>query len=207
MSTAGGPFKTVSGQSVPAPLKWTTEPITWSFDSGRLIVQPHPKTNFLNPLNTGSVQSNACYLYQSVSGDFTFSCRVGGSLVAPGDAAAVTLWVSAQQWAKICLAKGKSGEKRIQTVVTNPLSDDSLGEVLKTANAILRISRRGEEFVMHYSVDGKKWRFVRLFAWKQCPSDLNIGVHAQSPSEVGQCVCEFTEWSLASGAIPTFGQD
>jgi len=24
----------------------------------------------------------------------------------------------------------------------------------------------------------------RQFAWKQCPSDLNVGVHAQSPSEV-----------------------
>lgn len=206
MTSTVNSWKQASGQVVPQGLKWTTEPLTWSFDGGRLVVQPFSKTNLHNAAN-GTNIANACFLHQSITGDFTFSSRIGGSLVSAGDAAAVTIWVSPQQWAKICLQKGKSGEKRLVTVVTNPHSDEALGEIVKTANAFLRISRRGEEFVMHYAIDGKKWKLVRQFTWRGCPPELSVGVHAQSPSETGQCMCEFADYSIVPLALSNFGQD
>lgn len=206
MSSTANSFKATSGQQVPQGLKWNTEPLTWSFDVGRLVVQPLPKTNLHNAGNGANI-SNACFLHQSITGDFTFSSRVGGSLVAPGDAAAVTISVSPQQWAKICLQKGKSGERRLVTVVTSPHSDEALGEILKTGNAFLRISRRGDEFVMHYAIDGKKWKLVRQFTWKGCAPELSVGVLSQSPSEVAQCMCEFADYSIVPLALSNFGQD
>lgn len=53
----------------------------------------------------------------------------------------------------------------------------------------MTIYYKGDVFGMHYSLDGKRWRFVRAFALEM-PAQVLVGVHAQAPFGAG-CRAEF----------------
>eukprot|EP01101_Sappina_pedata_P011546 TRINITY_DN7783_c0_g1_i1.p1 TRINITY_DN7783_c0_g1~~TRINITY_DN7783_c0_g1_i1.p1 ORF type:complete len:248 (-),score=68.89 TRINITY_DN7783_c0_g1_i1:13-735(-) len=204
-------FHGVVGKILPNGLNWTAEPIRWMFDDNfRLIVQPRPSTDFHNSYDSVNKQ-DACFLYHVVKGDFTFSSKVGGSLVSVGDAVAITIWSTPKMWAKLCLqrvasAKNKNGELQIVSVVSNPFSDVTYGEIVKSTDIYFRVSRRGDELIMHSSSDGKKWKFIRYFAWAECPIDLAIGIHAQAPTTTTTpcCMGEFYDFSVSDIAVPNF---
>jgi len=207
-------FAGTVGKSVPKGLNWTSEPIRWMYDDGsRLIVQPRPQTDFFNAYNAIAKQ-DACFLYHIVQGDFTFISHVGGSLVQVGDAVAVTIWSTPKLWAKMCLQRipspKKSGEYQIVSVVSNPFSDVTNGELMKSADCHLRITRRGDELAMHFSRDGKKWKFARYFVWGECPNELAIGIHAQAPLSLANpltnpcCMGEFYDFCLSHEPVKDF---
>jgi len=207
-------FAGVIGKTLPKGLNWTSEPIRWMFDNNsRLIVQPRPQTDFFNTYNSIAKQ-DACFLYHIIQGDFTFYSRVGGSLVGVGDAVAITVWSTPKLWAKLCVQKipslKKAGEIQIVSVVSNPFSDVSNGEIMKSTDCYLRISKRGDEFVMHFSKDMKKWRFARYFVWGECPAELAIGIHAQAPLPTANphttpcCMGEFLDFCVSHEPIANF---
>jgi len=198
-------FKGTCGKTLPKGLMWTEEPPQWIFDdTGRLVVQPKEGTDFYSSLSEPGIET-ACFLYTKISGNFTFSSRVGGSLVGYGDAVAVTVWHSSTCWAKLCLQRGKFGETQIVSVVTNSYSDEACGEQLRSADCSLRVTRRDNEFAMHFSKDRKKWRFVRSFVWVDCPAELYVGVHAQAPNTgTGQCSGEFYDFNLLREPVKDF---
>ena len=110
--------------------------------------------------------------------------------------------VSGEQWAKICVERSPVGEVSIVSVVTDPWSDDANNELLATPEAHLRISRQGELFGMHYSLDGRAWRFVRAFALA-APAEVRVGVHAQAPFGDG-CRARFDHLEIDPRAVADF---
>ncbi|MFH1569454.1 MAG: DUF1349 domain-containing protein [Gemmatimonadota bacterium] len=173
----------------PARPQWLVEPPQWQVDDqGRLHLTPAPETDFFRPIDRPGYD-NAALLCASVSGDFTARTRVRAVLVGFGDAAALTVRASAEQWAKICVERSPAGEVAIVSVVTDPWSDDANNELLSEPAAHLRLTRKGNLFGMHYSLDGRAWRFVRAFAMR-APARLLVGVHAQAPF-VGGCRATF----------------
>jgi len=52
---------------------------------------------------------------------------------------------------------------------------------------------------MHYSLDGKLWRFVCCFAW-QLPDNVVAGVHARAP-RAGGCRVVFDLLNLTALAV------
>jgi len=99
---------------------------------------------------------------------------------------------------------------QIVSVVSNPFSDVSNGEIIKSADCYLRVTRRGDEFAMHFSRDGKKWKFGRYFVWGECPNELALGIHAQAPSSTTNpltnpcCMGEFYDFSLSHEPVRDF---
>lgn len=181
-------------------LAWTNEPPEWRFDDGRLLIVPAAKTDFYRPYGGGGNDS-AGLLATTVEGDFTLITRVTVSLVAFGDAAAVTVRAGATQWAKLCLERSPLGETSAVSVVTDPWSDDANNE-LAPQTCSLRLTRKGNLFGMHYSVDGVTWRFVRSFAM-EAPRSVLVGVHAQAPFE-GGCRATFVSAELRHAAVEDF---
>ena len=55
---------------------------------------------------------------------------------------------------------------------------------------------------MHWSADGKTWRFVRAFGLT-APEELLVGVHAQAPFGPG-VQTEFAFFSLTHTAVANF---
>ena len=64
-------------------------------------------------------------------------------------------------------------------MVTNH-KDDANGELIPSNKCWLRITRKGDFFGLHYSVNGIRWRFVRCFGL-DLPSTVKVGFEIQAP--------------------------
>lgn len=183
-------------------LEWIDEPPQWRIDEqGRLHVTPAAETDFFRPIDQPGHDS-AALLCAPVTGDFTARTHVHATLVGFGDAAALTMRVSAEEWAKICVERSPVGEVSVVSVVTDPWSDDANGELLTSPAAHLRLTRKGDLFGMHYSLDGQRWRFVRAFGMA-APAEVLVGVHAQAPF-IGGCQARFDHLEIDHQPVADF---
>ncbi|MGC9349643.1 MAG: DUF1349 domain-containing protein [Anaerolineae bacterium] len=182
-------------------LAWLREPPEWRFDEGGLTIVPKAGTDFFRPYG-GDPKDDACLLYKEVAGDFTAMTRVEADLVGFGDAGALTVRASQTLWAKLCLERSPFGEVAAVSVVTRTWSDDANGELLPGAACYLRLTRDGNLFGMHYSLDGVRWRFVRAFGL-ELPHTVMLGVHAQAPFE-GGCRAQFAFLEVTPEPVKDF---
>ncbi len=194
-------FDGCNGQHLENDLAWMNPPQDWSFDKQELRVVPEKGTDFFRPFER-EPRDNACLLYRAVRGDFTAATWVSVKLIGFGDAAAVTVRTSEQAWAKLCLERSPIGELNAVSVVTNPWSDDSNGELIREPWCWLRLTRKGNLFGMHYSLSGSQWRFVRAFT-VEMPQEVLVGVHAQAPFETG-CEALFHSFDLLDNGVEDF---
>jgi regulation of enolase protein 1 (concanavalin A-like superfamily) len=180
---------------------WLNDPKSWALEAGVLSMVPNTKTDFFrSPL--GEIRDSACLLSKPVSGDFTVIAHTRAKLVGFGDASAVTVRESAGKWAKLCLERSPIGDINAVSVVTDGFSDDANSELLGGPEAWLRITRRGDLFGMHHSIDGETWRFVRAFAL-DVPAKVDVGIHAQAPYAEG-CSVEFDYFEIRDTAVQDF---
>jgi len=195
-------FLTHSSDGASSSLRWQNEPPEWHIDDGgSLHVVPQAKTDFFRPIDHPGLD-NAAFLAASVTGDFTARTRVRAQLAGFGDAAALTVRISDQQWAKICVERSPVGEVSVVSVVTDPWSDDANNELLSTSDAHLRITRKGDLFGMHFSLDGQSWRFARAFGMA-APADVLVGIHAQAPFVSG-CRAQFDGLEIEPEPVADF---
>lgn len=194
-------FDGCDGQSLANGLTWLNEPPEWSFDAGELVIVPQGKTDFFRPYR-GTPNDSACLLYVTVTGDFTAVTQARAELVEFGDAAAITVRSGPALWAKLCLERSPIGDVSAVSVVTNQYSDDANNELLETPECYLRLTRKGDIFGMHYSLDGTYWRFVRTFGLAMPPT-VKVGIHAQAPF-VGGCRTWFGEFSIVPEPVADF---
>lgn len=194
-------FEGCTGKALANGLAWFQEPPEWGFDQDGLTITPAAKTDFFRGY-LRAPNDSACLLYVDVTGDFTAVTRTRAHLVGFGDAAALTVRASATQWAKLCLERSPIGDVAAVSVVTNPWSDDANNELLDKPECYLRLTRAGDVFAMHYSLDGARWRFVRTFGMVMPPTVM-VGVHAQAPF-VGGCSAQFDLFTLTHEAVKDF---
>jgi regulation of enolase protein 1 (concanavalin A-like superfamily) len=194
-------FEDCEGKQIPSRLAWLQEPREWGFSEQGLLIVPEAKTDFFRPYG-GSAHDSACLLYTEVTGDFTAVTALRAHLVGFGDAGALTVRASATQWAKLCIERSPIGDVSIVSVVTDPWSDDANNELLAAPEGFLRITRKGNVFGMHHSLDGATWRFVRTFGLPM-PATVWVGIHAQAPFG-GGCRALFTSLDLSPEPVQDF---
>ena len=138
---------------------------------------------FVNP-ETGEVTANAPFFYEEVSGDFVLRAKVSLDFESAYDACVLLALDNERLWAKACFEMSDFGVPLIVSVMTNGLSDDANGIGVDGTEAWLQLSRKGNVFAVHYSLDGKEFRMARL-AYLPMSSTIKIGFEAQSPSGSG----------------------
>ena len=190
-----------SGKTLANGLKWMNEPQEWKAGHDGLTVSPESICDLFRPY--GRPPSDNCgFLYKEVSGNFTAATRVFAELADFADGAALVVRAGVDQWAKICLERSPIGDISIVSVVTDPWSDDSNGEIVTSKDCRLRITRKGSIFGMHYSLDGLSWRFVRMFSL-ELPSTVKVGIHAQAPFSTG-CRVVFRSLTISPETVDDF---
>ena len=195
-------FDGCKDRELPRGMSWVNEPPQWSFDDhGCLTIVPEAVSDFFRP-HDGEPNDNAGLLATLVTGDFTVVTRATAVLESFGDAAALTVRASATLWAKLCVERSPIGETAMVSVVTNGFSDDANNELLDVPECFMRLTRRGSVFGMHYSLNGKWWRFVRSFVLG-VPDTVMVGVHAQAPFG-GGCRAVFDFLELTDQSVMDF---
>jgi regulation of enolase protein 1 (concanavalin A-like superfamily) len=194
-------FQGCSGRRLANGLEWLREPQEWGFGEEGLRIVPAARTDFFRPW-VGEGVDNACLLYATVSGDFTAIAEARATLTGFGDAAALTVRASPELWAKICIERSPIGDVSIVSVVTDGASDDANNELLPRPSGLLRITRKGDLFGMHFAAGAGRWRFVRTFGLRM-PREIMVGVHAQAPFGGGG-EARFSRFELSPGAVSDF---
>ncbi|UGU17427.1 DUF1349 domain-containing protein [Sinomicrobium kalidii] len=97
---------------------------------------------------------------------------------------------------------GVDRQYNVVSVVTDKWSDDANGELLEENNCWLRITRKNDFFGLHYSTDGKIWRFVRAFGIDMNTS-ISIGFGIQAPAG-DHCNESIEELSVSNTPVQNF---
>jgi regulation of enolase protein 1 (concanavalin A-like superfamily) len=194
-------FDGCQDQNLASNLTWLNAPRTWSFEREGLHIVPEKGTDFFRPFER-EARDSAPLLYRKVEGDFTAASRVSVSLKSFGDAAGITVRSSENLWAKLCLERSPIGELNAVSVVTDTWSDDCNGELIEGSECWLRLTRKGNLFGMHFSLNGSQWRFVRATPIDM-PRSVSVGVHGQAPFDAG-CEVLIHSFDLSDQAVGDF---
>jgi uncharacterized protein len=143
-----------------------------------------PRTDLFTDPVGAEPKADAPLLLGRPNGDFQLSARVSATLEATFDAAALVVWASSDSWGKLALEYSPQREPSVVSVVTRGVSDDANAFVVPEPHAWLRISRTGETFAFHASLDGLWWSLVRYFTFDSA-GRAAAGFLVQSPTGDG----------------------
>lgn len=171
----------------------------YEIKGNQLIMEAEPKTDFfVNPID-GSVAANAQFVYEEMTGDFVCKAKISLEHKAMFDAGVLFAMADETHWAKACFELGDYGFKSVCTVMTDGLSDDCNNVTVEGSEIWLQLSRTGNAFAVHYSLDGEKFYMARLCSMTFGPV-MKVGFVAQSPTGEGG-TRTFTDFSVESRTL------
>ena len=191
-------------RTLPPEFRWHCEPVRWTFDAGRLRIEPDAPTDFWQRTHYGFRVDNGHFLYREMAGDFILTIRVLFRPAHQYDQAGVMVRVSADCWLKASVEYEPHGPCRLGAVVTNHgYSDWSTQDYPPGGGQVrLRVRREADDYIVDAADDGGCWsqlRMAHLHEGRREP--VTCGVYACSPKASG-FVCEFTELAIAAGRLP-----
>lgn len=185
---------------------WLNKPKKFVVEIQRLIIQTEPGTDLWQRTYYGFQNSNAPAFLQEVAGDFSFVVKAGfeeSSFLY--DQCGLLLFIDNENWVKAAVEFENEQFSRLGSVVTNlGYSDWATCDISsETSEMWYRISRRGQDFYLENSSDGKNWQQMRIFHFHKLAEKVSIGVYACSPlkssfnavfSLFGTSPCEWPEY-------------
>lgn len=166
-------------------LAWSPAPLGWEpLPGGGMRVTVPPKVDYFQDPGGVVCKDDAPYLSMPVTGDFVAQAHVRPNWVTVWDAAALMVRHDEHNWAKLCFESTDIGTKAAVSVVTRGTSDDANGADLQVQDVWLQVCRIGRQFGLHYALDGKSWKMVRVFGL-DLPPQVRVGLVAQCPAGPG----------------------
>ncbi len=168
----------------------------WDFESkveineNALKIKALPNSDyFIDPVS-GTKIMNAPYYYFETDKDFVLKTKVTREFKSTYDACVLMVVSDETCWVKLCFEFSDFGTHAVVSVVTNGVSDDANGVDIEGNSVYLQIVKKGKLFALHYSLDGKNYRMVRVFRLP-VKDTVKAGFVAQSPrGEGGDCFFE-----------------
>jgi regulation of enolase protein 1 (concanavalin A-like superfamily) len=183
-------------------LNWGPAPEGWEpLDGAGMRVHVQPRVDYFQDPAGTHVKDDAPYLWQYVTGDFVAQAHVRPTFTTTWDAGAIMVRHDARTWSKLCFESTDLGTTAAVSVVTSGLSDDANGADLTTPDVWLQVFRSGNVFGMHYALDGKSWRMVRLFNLGMPPT-VKVGLVAQCPAGPGTTI-DFLSFTVETRHVAT----
>ncbi len=169
-------------------LSWDHPPVKWEPlpEGGIRVTVPARADYFRDPAGT-MVRDNAPFLWKQVTADFVAQANVRPAFNSTYDSGVLMVRHDEENWAKLCFERTDFGTTAAVSVVTRGVSDDANGADLSVPDIWLQIARAGSVFALHYGLDGRAWRMVRIFQLA-VPPTIKVGVVAQCPVGPGTTV-------------------
>lgn len=188
------------GQDSINGFKWLNAPKHYVIENDYLLVTaPKNSDFFINPVDLSS-SASAPFLYREISGDFVAISKVSPDLSSKWNAAAFMVMINSENWIKFAFENSDATGPSIVSVVTKGTSDDANGAILNNTRAVwLKITRKGNNYAMHWSVDGLKYHMARLSAMPKADT-VKLGLEAQCPVGV-EALHRFDYLSIKSQTV------
>jgi regulation of enolase protein 1 (concanavalin A-like superfamily) len=186
--------------------RWMNQPKHFVVEKNRLIIETEPGTDLWQRTYYGFQNNNAPSFLQEVEGDFSFVVKTEfEESWFIYDQCGLLLYIDSENWVKVSVEFENDSISRLGSVVTNlGYSDWATSDIpAETSEMWYRLSRRGQDFYIENSNDGKTYRQMRMLHMHKISEKVQIGVYACSPlkssfnavfSEFGTGPCEWTEY-------------
>ena len=144
--------------------EWMNPPSRFELSENSVVLTTDPNTDFWQRSYYGFRNDNAPALLLESGDNFTFAVKVSFAYRERYDQCGVIVYVDAENWFKASIEYETAEFSRLGSVVTNCGYSDWATTDISTASEIwYRLSRRGPDFLIESSVDGKDFRQMRIF--------------------------------------------
>lgn len=179
-------------------LNITNEPEKWEKSEDQLVIHTEPGTDLWQRTYYGFQNDNAP-VFQTQTDDqyFSFVTKVESKSSHRFDQAGIVVYLDSDNWIKASSEYENKDFQRLGSVVTNKgYSDWASQDIDANTHTIwYRLSRRGSDFRVEYSFDGKDYKQIRICHLEKGDQTVSFGVYACSP-EKGAFKATFSEMTI-----------
>lgn len=158
---------------------WMNESIVSERAEGVSITAPD-KTDLFAPLDGSAVVRSAPVYFREAEGDCVIRAKAAMKPRSNYDGAGIIIYGDERHWVKGCLEVVDNGRPAAISVVTSGVSDDAIGPYVDRESIWLQIARKGDDFAVHFSLDGEKFDLIR-FCHVPMGRGVRVGLVAQAP--------------------------
>jgi hypothetical protein len=166
---------------IPGNMHWENLPLDFTLLGSNLMIKAGPKTDMFRDPNVTYNTDNAPKLLFKADPDFVLTATIQHPFTNKWDGAALVIKQDSLHWIKFCFEKDYLGSRRIVTVVTNGVSDDSNSIEIPSGQAVFKMAKADNVITLYCSADGKNWLLVRHLQFDFKPG-FDVGFLSQSPT-------------------------
>lgn len=194
--------------------KWLNKPSRCKVTESSVEITTEPGTDFWQRSYYGFRNDNAPALLFSSDDNFTLTAKVKFDYKKQFDQCGLIIYLDSDNWFKSSIEFENDKFSRLGSVVTNHgYSDWATSDINLPTEIWYRLSRRGPDFLVDYSLNGVAYKQMRIFhlhvleetteeMGKVNPplptiNSIRFGVYACSPSD-SSFTAQFTNFKLES---------
>ncbi len=179
---------------------WLNQPKNHNITDESISITTQPNTDFWQRSYYGFRNDNAPALLLEAQDNFTFICKVSFKYQALFDQCGLIIYLDSNNWFKASIEYENNDYSRLGSVVTNlGYSDWATTDIALPPYIWYRLSRRGPDFLIESSADGRTFKQMRVFHLHQlgettqamgksnppapCEKAIDFGIYACSPTD------------------------
>ena len=144
--------------------EWMNPPSRFALSENSVKLTTDPNTDLWQRSYYGFRNDNAPALLIKSDDNFTFTVKVSFSYQERYDQCGVMVYIDGENWFKASIEYETAEFSRLGSVVTNHGYSDWATTDIPTMDEIwYRLSRRGPDFLIESSPDGREFRQMRIF--------------------------------------------
>ena len=174
---------------------WLNEPKKYFFDQGLHLITKS-KTDFWQKTHYGFRRDDGHCLLTNIQGDFSLKTRVHFNPKSQYDQCGIIARIDSENWIKCSIEYEDQEISRLGSVVTNyGFSDWATQDISSDIKSVMyQLSKREQDFLLEYSLDGRKWYQMRVAHLHQFKGSIDVGIYACSPiGEEFECKFDLIE--------------
>ena len=192
--------------------QWIFPPSQYQVSADEVIITTDPETDFWQRSYYGFRNDNAPAIQVESNENFTFTVKAEFNYKNLFDQCGVIIYLDSENWFKASIEYENEQFSRLGSVVTNlGYSDWATTDIPLTKQIWYRLSRRGPDFLIESSFNGKNFKQMRIFhlhtlgetteEMGKCnpplpaKNSISFGVYACSPT-TSSFTAKFTEMKL-----------
>lgn len=163
--------------------EWYNEPENVRFNDRGMVVNTKQKTDFWQSTHHNFHKDTGHFFFKRCSNNFELIAKWSFDKAFMFDQCGVMLRIDERNWFKLSLMSESNEKPQLGTSLTNfGYSDWAVVDIDQPINQIwYKIKRNGGDYVAYYSLDGEKYKQLRLFHIINDSGEIKVGIYACSP--------------------------
>jgi hypothetical protein len=179
--------------------EWNNKPEKYTVGEDRVLIATEPGTDFWQRTYYGFRNDNGhIFAFKTQKHEFSYSISTKFVPKRLFDQCGVIVYQDQDNWFKGSIEFHTPAFSRLGSVVTNLGFSDWATTDIHPANEIsmrYRLSRRGSDFCLENSQDGRQYEQMRIFHLHKGGSEIRVGIYACSPLD-SSFIADFSDFGF-----------